>query len=197
MRSRAITDRQRTSSPTDEKPHLQDHVSRRRRQENGTPTCGGEFSTVLQSTWTAMCATPPRQSCICHTRLEKSHQANMSDPAMTSPLAPTHDSDSSDAALVDAAVQGERSAQEQLIRRHQGFVHSLAQRMLYSPEDAADATQEILICIVTNLASVRALRIAPHSREFCGFAHRLPIPFHCPARSPYGRTLLRPCCPSS
>jgi DNA-directed RNA polymerase specialized sigma24 family protein len=29
------------------------------------------------------------------------------------------------------------------------------QRMLYSPEDAADATQEILICIVTNLASFR------------------------------------------
>jgi RNA polymerase sigma factor (sigma-70 family) len=27
--------------------------------------------------------------------------------------------------------------------------------MLYSPEDAADATQEILICIVTNLASFR------------------------------------------
>jgi hypothetical protein len=50
-------------------------------------------------------------------------------------------------------VQGDRSALEQLIRRHQGFVYSLTQRMLYSPEDTADATQEILICIVTNLAS--------------------------------------------
>ena len=74
---------------------------------------------------------------------------------MTRPLATTHDSDSSDAALVHAAVQGARNALEQLIRRHQGFVYSLAQRMLFSPEDAADATQEILICIVTNLASFR------------------------------------------
>jgi RNA polymerase sigma factor (sigma-70 family) len=74
---------------------------------------------------------------------------------MTSPLAVTRDSDKSDAALVHAAVQGDRSALEQLIRRHQGFVYSLAQRMLYSPDDAADATQEILICIVTNLASFR------------------------------------------
>jgi RNA polymerase sigma factor (sigma-70 family) len=79
----------------------------------------------------------------------------MSDPATTRPLATTHDSDSSDAALVHAAVHGDRSALEQLIRRHQGFVYSLAQRMLYSPEDAADTTQEILICIVTNLASFR------------------------------------------
>lgn len=41
------------------------------------------------------------------------------------------------------------------MRRHQGFLHSLAQRMLYSPEDAADATQEILIQILTSLASFR------------------------------------------
>ena len=74
---------------------------------------------------------------------------------MTRPLATTHDSDSSDAALVHAAVQGDRGALEQLVRRHQGFIYSLAQRMLYSPEDAADATQEILICIVTSLASFR------------------------------------------
>ena len=74
---------------------------------------------------------------------------------MTRPLDSTRDDDTSDAALVHAAVQGDRSALEQLVRRHQGFIYSLAQRMLYSPEDAADATQEILICIVTNLVSFR------------------------------------------
>jgi RNA polymerase sigma factor (sigma-70 family) len=58
-------------------------------------------------------------------------------------------------ALVQVAVQGDRRALEELVRRHQGFIHSLARRMLYVPEDAADATQEILICIVTNLAAFR------------------------------------------
>jgi RNA polymerase sigma factor (sigma-70 family) len=70
-------------------------------------------------------------------------------------LAATYPGSESDAALVEAAVQGDRQALEDLVRRHQGFITSLAQRMLYAPEDAADATQEILICIVTNLASFR------------------------------------------
>ena len=56
---------------------------------------------------------------------------------------------------METAVAGDRAALEHLIRRHQGFLYSLAQRMLYSPEDAADATQEILIRIVTNLAGFR------------------------------------------
>lgn len=68
------------------------------------------------------------------------------------PLSANYRSDSTDAALVKAAVEGDRPSLEALVRRHQGFIYSLAQRMLYAPEDAADATQEILICIVTNLA---------------------------------------------
>jgi RNA polymerase sigma factor (sigma-70 family) len=71
------------------------------------------------------------------------------------PLARDYLDHDADAALVRAAVQGDRAALETLVRRHQGFIHSLAQRMLYTPEDAADATQEILIRIVTNLAAFR------------------------------------------
>lgn len=73
----------------------------------------------------------------------------------TNPLGPSYADAPSDAALVAAAVQGDRNALDGLLRRHQGFIHSLAQRMLYAPEDAADATQEILICIVTSLGSFR------------------------------------------
>ena len=72
------------------------------------------------------------------------------------PLAPgacTGDPVESD--LVRAATAGDRQALTELVRRHQGFVYALAQRMLYSPEDAADATQEILVRVVTNLASFR------------------------------------------
>lgn len=73
----------------------------------------------------------------------------------TSPLSQTYAGDTTDRSLVQAVIAGDRQALEQLIRRHQGFLFSLAQRMLYSTEDAADATQEILICIVTSLASYR------------------------------------------
>ena len=71
------------------------------------------------------------------------------------PLTDGYQDDASDSALVRAVVQGDRPALERLVRRHQGFIYSLSQRMLYAPEDAADATQEILISIVTNLASFR------------------------------------------
>lgn len=75
--------------------------------------------------------------------------------AMNNPFSSTYAGEATDAALVQAAVSGSRPALHELVQRHQGFVYSLAQRMLYSPEDAADATQEILICIVTGLASYR------------------------------------------
>jgi RNA polymerase sigma factor (sigma-70 family) len=77
------------------------------------------------------------------------------DQPTTNPLADESPDDASDSALVRAAVQGDQHALECLVRRHQGFIYSLAQRMLYAPEDAADATQEILISLVTNLASYR------------------------------------------
>jgi RNA polymerase sigma factor (sigma-70 family) len=80
---------------------------------------------------------------------------NPSPPSSVNPLSVAYAADASDAACVRAAVRGERPALEELVRRHQGFVFSLAQRMLYSPEDAADATQEILVQIVTSLASFR------------------------------------------
>lgn len=76
-------------------------------------------------------------------------------PAMNNPFSSSYAGQATDAALVQAAVSGSRPALHQLMQRHQGFVYSLAQRMLYSPEDAADATQEILICILTGLASYR------------------------------------------
>jgi RNA polymerase sigma factor (sigma-70 family) len=76
-------------------------------------------------------------------------------PAATSPLSASDEGDAEDGVLVQAAIEGDRRALEALVRRHQGFIYSLAQRMLYSPDDAADATQEILLRIVTNLASYR------------------------------------------
>ena len=57
--------------------------------------------------------------------------------------------------LVRAASGDQRDALEELLRRLQQPIYSLAVRMLGHPEDARDATQEILIRIMTHLASFR------------------------------------------
>src|SRR5689334_2243045 len=53
------------------------------------------------------------------------------------------------------AQQGDREALEELIAQIQGKVYGLALRMLWHPEDAQDATQEILLRVITNLATFR------------------------------------------
>ena len=50
------------------------------------------------------------------------------------------------------AIDGDRDALETLIRGVQGDIYGLALRMLCNREDAEDATQEILIRIVTRLS---------------------------------------------
>lgn len=51
------------------------------------------------------------------------------------------------------AIQGDRSAVEQLVRSLQRDVYNLAVRMLWNPQDAQDAAQEILLRVVTRLSS--------------------------------------------
>ena len=71
-------------------------------------------------------------------------------------------------ALVSRAVEGDRSALDDLVLRLQDRIYNLALRMLWHPQDAEDAAQEILLKIVVNLGSFRgesavatwALRIA-------------------------------------
>jgi len=58
-------------------------------------------------------------------------------------------------ALVDQAREGNREALEQLVTKIQDRVYGLAMRMLSHPADAEDATQEILIKIVTHLGEFR------------------------------------------
>lgn len=53
------------------------------------------------------------------------------------------------------AMEGDRDALEWLIRSVQDRIYGLSLKMLYLPPDAEDATQEILIKIVTRLDSYR------------------------------------------
>jgi DNA-directed RNA polymerase specialized sigma24 family protein len=62
--------------------------------------------------------------------------------------------------LVAAARQGSRVALERLVLFLQGPVFNLAVRMLVNRSDAEDATQEILIKMVTHLGDVRDVEAA-------------------------------------
>jgi RNA polymerase sigma factor (sigma-70 family) len=57
--------------------------------------------------------------------------------------------------LVNLAKEGQKSALEELVRRIQGRIYGLALRALFLPVDAEDATQEILIKIITHLDSFK------------------------------------------
>jgi RNA polymerase sigma factor (sigma-70 family) len=73
--------------------------------------------------------------------------------SMTNPLADNAPSDPEDCALVMRARSGDREALEELVQRHQGWIYNIALRMLYHPQDAEDATQEILLKALTRLSS--------------------------------------------
>ncbi|MET0554292.1 MAG: sigma-70 family RNA polymerase sigma factor [Vicinamibacteria bacterium] len=69
---------------------------------------------------------------------------------MTNPLA---DGPDDDVALVASAQGGSRDALEALVRKHQAWIYNIALRMLYAPQDAQDATQEVLVKLVTRLST--------------------------------------------
>lgn len=57
--------------------------------------------------------------------------------------------------LVELVNAGDKDALEELVRSIQDRIYGLAIRMLYQPADAEDATQEILVKVITRLDSFR------------------------------------------
>ncbi len=57
--------------------------------------------------------------------------------------------------LVKKANLGDKKALEDLLIQIRDGIYSLALRMLYEPTDAEDATQEILIRIITHLGTFK------------------------------------------
>jgi RNA polymerase sigma factor (sigma-70 family) len=57
--------------------------------------------------------------------------------------------------LVDLAKEGNKDALEEVVRGIQGRIYNLALRALFLPADAEDATQEILIKVITHLADFK------------------------------------------
>ena len=56
---------------------------------------------------------------------------------------------------VRKAQSGDRAALEQIVQQVQALVYGVSLRMLWHPQDAQDATQEILLRVVTHLAGFR------------------------------------------
>src|SRR5437867_1811107 len=72
---------------------------------------------------------------------------------IANPLAEHPVTEPEDRALVCRAKSGDRAALEALVGRHQAWIYNIAVRMLYHPQDAEDATQEILVKALTALSS--------------------------------------------
>ena len=71
------------------------------------------------------------------------------------PLTETVQTDAQDLDLVRLVQSGSKDALELLIGRHQRWIYNIALRMVFHPQDAEDATQEILIKLVTKLSTFR------------------------------------------
>jgi RNA polymerase sigma factor (sigma-70 family) len=71
------------------------------------------------------------------------------------PLADTAPTDPRDLELVRLARSGSKEALEVLVSRHQRWIYNLALRVAFHPQDAEDATQEILVKLITKLSTFR------------------------------------------
>ena len=69
------------------------------------------------------------------------------------PFADVAEGDERDQELVRLAKEGRRDALEDLVLRHQAWIYNLALRMVHHPEDAKDATQEVLVKLFTRLST--------------------------------------------
>ena len=56
-----------------------------------------------------------------------------------------------DMELIHQALEGSSKALENLVKKHQHYIYNIALKMVLSPFDAEDITQEVLIKMVTKL----------------------------------------------
>lgn len=74
---------------------------------------------------------------------------------MSNPFAEFADKDTDDAELVERATNGDRSALEALVLRHQAWIYNIAVRMVFRTHDAEEVTQEVLVKVITKLGTFK------------------------------------------
>ena len=63
---------------------------------------------------------------------------------------------------IEQALSGEKEALEYIVEEVKDLVYNLSLKMLLFPEDAEDATQEILIRMITHLSTFSAEKLFPY-----------------------------------
>ncbi|WP_430908517.1 RNA polymerase sigma factor [Maribacter sp. 2-571] len=61
------------------------------------------------------------------------------------------DDSCNDAVLVERSISGDKRSLNTLLGRYQDYIYNISLRMFLDPEDAKDATQEVLIKVLTGL----------------------------------------------
>jgi RNA polymerase sigma factor (sigma-70 family) len=61
----------------------------------------------------------------------------------------------SDELLIVEALDGNKKSLEVLIKRHQDYIYNISLKLFLNPDDALDATQEVLIKVVTSLRTFK------------------------------------------
>lgn len=84
------------------------------------------------------------------------------------PLSNTYD-DKQDDVLITDSLNGSKEALSTLISNHQNYIYNLAFKMVLSPYDAEDITQEVLIKIITNLGKFN------HKSSFRTWVYRITL----------------------
>lgn len=71
------------------------------------------------------------------------------------PFIESYSTDQDDKGLIQKSLEGDKSALETLLKKHQPFVFNIAWKMVQNPVDAQDITQEVLIKVTTKLAQFK------------------------------------------
>src|ERR1043165_1056759 len=74
---------------------------------------------------------------------------------MYNPFTALAQDSSTDAELAGKACNGDRTALEKLILRHQAWIYNIAVRMVFQPHDAEEVTQEVLVKVITRLSTFK------------------------------------------
>jgi len=74
---------------------------------------------------------------------------------MINPFNENYTKDKTDETLISRAVEGDKNALEELVKRHQDWIYNIALRMVFYSDEAKDVTQEVLIKIITKLSSFK------------------------------------------
>jgi RNA polymerase sigma factor (sigma-70 family) len=87
---------------------------------------------------------------------------------MENPFSNSGYKNATDLALIQKILMGDRTSLNDLLQRHQDFIYNVALKMLNNVADAEDATQEILIKIVTQLS-----KYDQHKAQFRTWLYRI------------------------